>query len=323
MLVNCTVKTFHPRHLETHDFISAPRMSVLQLRLPTTKDEDPVHISLRRLGFATTIAEERVHGFLYYHLPYPTQFLSGGLRFRACAAPTPSAFAAGYDLLEPAGLPWTVPLAHLLARKRCEPAQRLLVRDGILTDAQSATARRMQAVAHTLDDWAPTFLHDLAQVFVMDFTRRAEVCVLGPHALVRTSIYPAVAHFGSALVRLERTTNDNELCARVLRPLGEFAYLPQFAHLPPVHAGVLLPDPVPMGHRRARTPRPWTWTYDDRYPPLAAALYCLLNPTQHFPPPPGLDLPPSDPSVGSDGVPLDADGTPLDVLSSSRGGDSK
>ncbi|KAJ6580531.1 hypothetical protein DFH09DRAFT_1029837 [Mycena vulgaris] len=316
------VKTFHPRHLEKDDFIKASRLSILRLRLPTTTDA-PVHISLRRLGVPNTIAEERVRGFLYYHLPYPSQFLSGGLRFRACDAPTPGDFDAGYDILEPSGLPWTVPLAHIIARKRSEPAERQLERDRLVTREQCTAARRMKAVKHTLEDWPPTFLYDLAQTFLIDLARPTEVGVLGPHALVRTNIYPAVAHIGFALVRFERTKRDGELCLRVLRPLGECAYLPEFAHLPPVREGTLLPDPkgrtlkgrALKGH--ALAPRPWMWTYDDSQPARAAALHCLLNPIQHFPPPPGLPLPPPDASVESNVLPPDAfASTPLDVFAS-------
>ncbi|KAJ7881323.1 P-loop containing nucleoside triphosphate hydrolase protein [Mycena olivaceomarginata] len=52
---------------------------------------------------------EPVQGFLYYHVPYPFQFLSGSLRFRCMPNRNPNNFHAGSDLSDCYGLAWIIP----------------------------------------------------------------------------------------------------------------------------------------------------------------------------------------------------------------------
>ncbi|KAJ6602820.1 hypothetical protein DFH09DRAFT_969196 [Mycena vulgaris] len=216
-----------------------------------------------------------IRGFLYYHVPYPRQFLSGGIRFRCCTNPIATSFAHGYDLPDHAGLPWDISLPRLLATARHAVFLRQLVQDGLLTVEQIAAAQKLLGGNHIRDKTPSTLIHEIAQPFFIDLSTPTKVCALGPQSVVRAYIYPRVAHCGSALVRLERTVNEGELRLRVLRPLAACEYLPPFSHLPPLAARALLGDPYGEG--------PWTWTYDDEHPARSAVLHCLFNPTYHFP----------------------------------------
>ncbi|KAJ6573143.1 hypothetical protein DFH09DRAFT_916313 [Mycena vulgaris] len=58
--------------------------------------------------------DKRLRGFLYYHVPYPRLFLSGGIRFRCCRNLSLQSFAHGQDLLNRHGLRWDISLPRLM-----------------------------------------------------------------------------------------------------------------------------------------------------------------------------------------------------------------
>ncbi|KAJ7447463.1 hypothetical protein FB451DRAFT_779035 [Mycena latifolia] len=274
------VRTFNARHLGHKDFMDIPATARLRLSLPGQHPLDLVPaFTFQRADLLYTGPGARLRGFLYYHLEYPRHFLSGGLRFRCCEHNTLHSFAHGHDLPDRAGLPWDMSLDRLVPPRYAQ-IQRRLVADGFLTDAQLAIARKLISSNPAREEHPPPFVHALGQPFVLDLARTARLRILSPHGVLRPTLFPRLAHSGAALVRFERPEHADEgvLYLRVLRVLAPAAYLPRWAHLPPLAEGALCPTPLDPA-------RPWTWTYDDKHPQTSAALHCLFHPPEHFPPP--------------------------------------
>ncbi|KAJ7116855.1 hypothetical protein C8R44DRAFT_791543 [Mycena epipterygia] len=280
--VHCQVSTFNARRLTPGDFIDilGSTRSVL-LRFQKVYVAEPNWFSFRGAGPAITSTDARVRGFLYYHTAYPRQFLSGGLRFRCTDRPVDDplvAFERGHDLLDRYLLPWQLPLPTLLRKIRYHTFLDQLSLDGFLTEEKIRTAKRLLVYNPLAAEIPPPFIHDIEQPFLLDLSLPTRICVLAPHAVLNVPIYPAVSYGSAAVVRFERTVNEEELCIRILRLHSTGAYLPKYEYLPPLAPGGLLPS--------LREPLPWTWNHEEgqnRSVKHSAALHCLLHPTHHFP----------------------------------------
>ncbi|KAJ7681357.1 taurine catabolism dioxygenase TauD, TfdA family-domain-containing protein [Mycena rosella] len=274
------INNFNPQRLHSSDFMNVPSMARIHLRLPRQLQDEVTpssYFDFRHAHPTYTAYNMRIMGYIYYHVAYPRQFLSGGLRFRCCDSPY--SFEGGKDLPDCAGLPWEISLPVIFGTSRhAVVLLRQFITDGVLTDEQITVGRRLLGGNFTkAQKGPPTLIHEIGQPFAMNISAETRVCVLGPHATLRAYIYPRVAESGSAVVSLEKTANDGELRMRIVRVLSECKYLPEHQHMPPLAPGSLLPAP----HR----PVPWSWTYDERSPVNSAALHCLLHPTHHFLPP--------------------------------------
>ncbi|KAJ7104556.1 hypothetical protein C8R43DRAFT_906869, partial [Mycena crocata] len=137
-------------------------------------------------------------GFMYYHIPYPRHFLSGGIRFRCCENPRkhPGSFARGHDLVGWDGLPWALTLPRLVNSSRFDTCLHRLLEDRLITEEQITFAMKLRRETATSDNMPVTLIHDMGQPFYMDFSIRTRIFVVGPHFLLRAVIYPAVAHRG-------------------------------------------------------------------------------------------------------------------------------
>ncbi|KAJ7458179.1 hypothetical protein FB451DRAFT_1182922 [Mycena latifolia] len=149
-----------------------------------------------------------------------------------------------------------------LLTDRYSRIQHRLIADGFLTDAQLATARKLLGSNPTREEHPPPFLHALAQPFPLNLARTARLCILSPHGVLRPALFARLAHSGTALVRFDHPEHADEgvLYLRVFHVLAPAAYLPRWAHLPPLAEGGLFPalfDPT----------LPWTWAYDARQAP--------------------------------------------------------
>ncbi|KAJ7085878.1 hypothetical protein C8R44DRAFT_821293 [Mycena epipterygia] len=277
------VSTFNPRRLTPGDFIDISRGdtdSVL-LRFPTVHVPEPNWFSFRGAGPDITRPDARARGFLYYHTAYPRQFLSGGLRFRCTSHPGDApllAFDRGQDLLDKYLLPWQLSLPKLLRKIRSHTFLEQLMLDGLLTEERIRAARTLLAHHPAAADIPAPLIHDIEQPFLADLSLPTRISVLTPRMTLNVQIYPAVAYGGTAVVRFERTVNEDELCIRILRLHSTGPYLPQYQYLPPLAAGALLSSPW--------EPLPWTWNHDPgpyRTVKHSAALHCLFHPAHHFP----------------------------------------
>ncbi|KAJ7468239.1 hypothetical protein B0H11DRAFT_2239024 [Mycena galericulata] len=267
------VSTFDATRLRPHDFIDISRAQAVLLDVyghrPTHSRELPfAKLSFRSADSPHTRQDTRLQGFLYYHVPHPSRPLSGGLRFRC--TPSSSGFNQGLDLLCPSGLPWTVPLPNLMWN-RGQPIVQSLLRENLLTLTDLISC--LQAFHGEAQPPGPV-VHCPGQPWDLDLRVPTVVLIPGPRGLFRTPLYPAVARYGSALVRFEPTGNPDapqELAIRVLElRTSKIGYLPAYSHLPPLVSGALL--------SHLRQPRAWTWNYDKpRSPALAAALHLLHN----------------------------------------------
>ncbi|KAJ7751837.1 hypothetical protein B0H14DRAFT_3896758 [Mycena olivaceomarginata] len=233
-LVSKTVNTFIPGKLRRKDWIETSAQARLTLVL---RNVHPRYYS-----------GEPIQGFLYYHVPYPAQSLSGSLRFRCMPNRNPNTFHAGSDLSD----------HHLISQ------------DKLLTEEQLCTAKNLLRYNPQRDNQLsiPVHVHRIGQPFA--------------------PVYPAILLRGGAIVCLERVGEDEALQLRILEPPHDFHerilrgygelrrlpdpvledYLPKFRHLPPLRAGDLLPDPA---SKRAEP-------FNDAIPNRDAALYCLLHP---------------------------------------------
>ncbi|KAJ7347759.1 hypothetical protein DFH08DRAFT_866543, partial [Mycena albidolilacea] len=85
---------------------------------------------------------EPIQGFLYYHVPYPSQFLSVSLRFRCTPYRNPDNFHAGSDLSDRYGLAWNISLPRMVSRPRFTAVlDHLISQDKLLTEEQLRTAK--------------------------------------------------------------------------------------------------------------------------------------------------------------------------------------
>ncbi|KAJ6480292.1 hypothetical protein C8R45DRAFT_1076385 [Mycena sanguinolenta] len=301
------INTFNPHKLSFRDWLSVKVYNDNARAYPT-----PALIKLPSSGSPSNLFFLGVHpryvapnisfsGFLYYHVPYPSYFLSGGLRFRCSSSRNPDNFNAGYDLDDRMGLAWTLPLARIIARPKLVFVLHQLVWEGLLSESQLRLAKTLlrdnpERVDNSKSPAA--FVHTVGQPFTLDLTAPLRVAVTGPHAVITASnVYPAVAARGGAIVRFERVEGREELRLRVVMPVPDYHdrsyssygdqrrlpdpvcedFLPQFrGHFPPLRAGDLLPDP----YAAARGEFVWTYT-NDADPARDAALYCLLQPHPH------------------------------------------
>ncbi|KAJ6506214.1 hypothetical protein C8R47DRAFT_1101595 [Mycena vitilis] len=266
------ITTLDPRKLTAKDYID--RMAVnlpvelMMSRRPVTEPRMRCeHFNFQYAHCYTLPGPARLSGFFHYHVPYASQLLSGGLRFRCVKTPDPSAFEAGHDLLDRFGLPWHISLARMIARVRFTPYFDQVVHDGLLTELQLRKARRLLMYNPEREKNGspnqPHLVYAVDQPFAIDFIAPLQVVVPGPHSMLRTTLLPALmAKRGSAVVRFERIGDpDNEaVVLRILKSqvphiLDHEDNLPQFSNLPPLHPGSLVPDP-----KRGGT---WVWKYTD------------------------------------------------------------
>ncbi|KAJ7105171.1 hypothetical protein C8R44DRAFT_858588 [Mycena epipterygia] len=278
--VVCEVSTFNARRLTPRDFIDIMGGThCVLLRFPKVHVPKPNWFSFRGTVPDITRPHARARGFLYYHTAYPREFLSGGLRFRCTDHPDPLvAFESGKDLLDKYLLPWQLSLPKLLREIRFHSFLEQLVLDGLLTEEKISAAKGLLAWHPQAVAIPAPLIHDIEQPFLIDLSLPIRVRVLGPRNVLNVEIYPAVAYDGTAVVRFERTVNEDELCIRILRLYSMEPYLPEYQYLPPLAPGALLPSPW--------EPVPWTWNHDQgpyRTVKHSAALHCLFHPTSHFP----------------------------------------
>ncbi|KAF7368715.1 hypothetical protein MVEN_00196200 [Mycena venus] len=305
-----SVNTLNPLKVTSADWISvAGSAARINLKLPAGNEPHaptPNFLNFLHSHPRYTLPGVYIRGFLYYHVPYPSQFLSGGLRFRCVNNNIPARFPGGYDLENRLGLPWTIPLARMLGKSaRFALFVRQLEIDGFLTKVQLKQAARLlqynpeRDLVNQRPGTAPAFVHAVGQPFAIDLSVPVRVAVTGPHRVLKTTVYPAVTSRGGAIVRFERVDEDperEELCLRVVTPLPDYHdrlrpyygdqrpllhpmcedYLPEFRHLAPLSAGDVLPDPY------SKDSAPWVWKTAP--PANDAALHCLLHPPEHFPP---------------------------------------
>ncbi|KAJ7513233.1 hypothetical protein B0H11DRAFT_1949104 [Mycena galericulata] len=248
-----------------------------------------------------------ITGFLYHHISYPELFLSAGVRFRCTEGSHLSSFEAEHDLQDRSGLPWTLPLTLLLARTRFSSFINQLIKDELLTKEQRGLhdrgkVRVGEAMREGGDD--DPHVHAIGDPFYVDFTRVVRVSVTGPHSIFSRSVIARFERAPPSTVDYEyEGVSDAEeapepLHLPILAIHMPITYLPRFAHLPPLHAGGLLPhlrSPPVDDHANGRVDgaeREGYDSYDDtepRVPPQqhpgpSAALSCLFYPPQHFPP---------------------------------------
>ncbi|KAF8208810.1 hypothetical protein K438DRAFT_1961370 [Mycena galopus ATCC 62051] len=315
------VNTFNALSLSSSDWLTADPLVPINLKLPSRETLSPLSIprcATHGVHPRHLVPNVSLRGFLYYYLPYPDQFLSGGLRFR-CTPTRAAGFNAGYDLDDRTGLAWSISLPFILAHRKLAFLLDQLEHDGLITKGQIPAANRLLNNNPERDEREsrPIFVHAIGQPFPIDLSAPVRVAVLSPYAVLRAQVCPAVATCGGAIVRLERVEDTPEcdrLHLRVVVPLPDFherfsplygaqrrlsnpvcdAYLPQFRHLPPLRAGDLLPDPLGNGKD------PLVWEYsNDKDPVRDAALHCLLNPHSHFPAPKTAPVPSRAPALRS------------------------
>ncbi|KAJ7454303.1 hypothetical protein B0H11DRAFT_2069433 [Mycena galericulata] len=339
------IATLDRRLLTEVDYIRASGRARIQLRFPydfragTPYETHTPYINFVCADPRFTAPGAWITGFLYYHISYPELFLSAGVRFRCTEGSHLSSFEAGHDLQDRSGLPWTLPLTLLLARTRFSSFINQLIKDELLTKEQVNLGRNMlgkrglhdrgkarvgEAMREGGDD--DPHVHAIGDPFYVDFTGVVRVSVTGPHSIFRVPLIPKLASEGSVIAHFERappSTVDYEyegesdaeegpqsLRLRILAIHTPVAYLPRFAHLPPLRAGGLLPHlrtpPVDDDADRRMDglmrdgyesyddteprdpPHFWTWTHNERHPGPSAALSCLFYPPQHFPPLPAV-----------------------------------
>ncbi|KAI0675708.1 hypothetical protein C8Q78DRAFT_344774 [Trametes maxima] len=122
-------------------------------------------------------------GFLYYHLPPGAPPLAAEIRFRLTRAPDPRLFAAAPDLLTTWGLPWSIPLLHILGGRGSDPLWPILLADGLVSEDLSA---RATALSPKRPEGPPgsvsvpgrpalgpstRILHAFGQPFLLDFSK--------------------------------------------------------------------------------------------------------------------------------------------------------
>ncbi|KAF7378097.1 hypothetical protein MSAN_00233900 [Mycena sanguinolenta] len=297
------INTFNPQTLSSRDWLSVKVYNTAYptpalLKLPSSGS--PSNLFFLGIHPRYVVPNVSISGFLYYHVPYPSHFLSGGLRFRCTPSRNPSNFNAGYDLDDRIGLAWTLPLARIIARPKLSFILDQLVWERLLSESQLRLAKTLlRDNPERVDkskDAPPAFVHTVGQPFAMDLTAPLRVAVTGPHAVITTgSVYPAVATRGGAIVRFERVEGREELRLRVVMPVPDYHdrfdssygdqrrlldpvcedFLPQFQHFPSLRAGDLLPDP----YSKSNAGDAFIWKYtNDADPARDAALYCLLHP---------------------------------------------
>ncbi|KAJ7450966.1 hypothetical protein B0H11DRAFT_2076590 [Mycena galericulata] len=271
------IATLDRRLLTEVDYIRTSGRARIRLRFPYDfRAGTPYETHTPYINFVC--AEPRftapgawITGFLYHHISYPELFLSAGVRFRCTEGSHLSSFEAGHDLLDRAGLPWTLPLPLLLARTRFSSFINQLIKDELLTKEQVNLGRFMlgkrglhdrgkarvgEAMREGGDD--DPHVHAIGEPFYVEFTRRVRVSVTGPHSIFRVPLIPKLASEGSVIARFERAppgTVDYEyenerdaegdpecLRLRILSIHTPVTYLPRFAHLPRLRAGGLLPN---------------------------------------------------------------------------------
>ncbi|KAK7005750.1 hypothetical protein R3P38DRAFT_3039427 [Favolaschia claudopus] len=275
------ISGFDATRLRGSDLIDIPRSTLLYLDVhgcnPTHGSEVPFYaLSFRAADSPYTRRDTRLRGFLHYHVPVPARPLSGGLRFRL--TPSLGHFASGRDLLTPSGLPWTVPFANLVRRGGIPVAQSLL-RDNLV---RFPDVLACYATFHGDPQPPQPVVHAVGQPWFLDLSQPCTVLVPGPHSLLRCKVYPAVAKYGAALVCFEYTGNSaapHELVIRLLEMRStKIALHPQFAHLPPLTPGTLLPS-VTQQPTRSESQQflPWTWNYESPPAEMAAALHALVH----------------------------------------------
>ncbi|KAJ6551926.1 hypothetical protein B0H19DRAFT_1159384 [Mycena capillaripes] len=304
--VNRPLQTLDARKLSATDYINVSGDARLHLILPARNE---LHLKGAANHFDFSFAHgrfqlpgARIRGFLYYHVPYPSQFLSGGLRFRSTRNRDAMAHEEGSDLPNLFGLPWHLSLAQMIARPRFSIYLQQLVLDELLTQEQLRVARQLLVYNPERAEKRPLtgkHVYALGEPFAIDLSEPLSIAVTGPHSVVKGNIYPKIMHRGGAIVRFERAGDRDvdQLCLRIVKPLADYHerlrgavvdenlklapnlphywYLPHCDHLPPIRAGDLLPDPDSGGE-------PWVWQYTG-VTSRDAALHCLLHPYIHFP----------------------------------------
>lgn len=198
------VRTFDALRLTAKDHIDVDTASNLHLDLPAERQP---HVPGQILNNMFTLVDvhprysvsaARLRGFLYYHVPYPSQFLSGSLRFRCTPSREPSTFDQGHDLPNRHDLPWNIPLARMIGRLKLGIFVNQLVLDGLLTEEQVSKARRLLAYNPEKEDHPrPSFVHGIGQPFAIDLTVPLRIAVTGPHKVFSSTIYPAVTFRGA------------------------------------------------------------------------------------------------------------------------------
>ncbi|KAJ7450964.1 hypothetical protein B0H11DRAFT_2076586 [Mycena galericulata] len=264
--VDQSISTFDRRLLSARDCIRFTGTTRVRLHFRFA-DENPntttPSVNFRCAAPRYTLPGTDTKGFLYYHVPYPEHFLSAGLRFRSTKTALPSSFDAGHNIMDRAGLPWTLPLTFLLRRRRFSPIVRRLVMDGLLTEEQVSTGIGIisrKDVMHALkregvrEGGDEPHVHAIGESFYADFTRVMHLCVTGPHSILRVALFPQLASqvylnltllVGCGTARFERAREaDGEsesLHFRILTIQTPIKYLPHYEHLPRPWPGMLLP----------------------------------------------------------------------------------
>ncbi|KAJ7452990.1 hypothetical protein B0H11DRAFT_280507 [Mycena galericulata] len=252
--VDQRISTFDRRLLSARDCIRFTGTTRVRLHIVSPNHTTIPSVDFRCAAPRYTFPGTDIKGFLYYHVPYPEHFLSAGLRFRCTKTAFPSSFDAGHNIMDCAGLPWTLPLTLLIRRRRFSPIVRRLVMDGLLTEEQVSMGIRMISrndIMHRLttevlrEGGDEPHVHAIGESFYVDFTRVMHLCVTGPHSILRVALFPQLASQGCGTARFERAAEaDGEsesLHFRILTIQTPIKYLPHYEHLPPLRPGMLLP----------------------------------------------------------------------------------
>ena len=107
---------------------------------------------------------DHARGFFYYYIAVDCP-LASSIRFRCTSSQDPATFSEGEDLLQPTGLPWQYPLAHIATMRPPYIRDRLL-KAGMVTSDQVS---RMHHIFERQQPQPSFVLYHINQLFSLKF----------------------------------------------------------------------------------------------------------------------------------------------------------
>lgn len=171
------VSTFDPSRLQKSDFHDVSNTIVANIT-PTSSLSPLKRVALRyapdiRVGLSKKPRfPSHARGFFYFEprLDLSPSGLAGEIRLRCTASRDPASFASGFDLIDPTGMPWSIPLLIINRNQVSLSAlEDLLLQDGLVTPALLRDCRDLNAQCHI--NGGSTILHSLNQPFPVRLDR--------------------------------------------------------------------------------------------------------------------------------------------------------
>ncbi|TFK39067.1 hypothetical protein BDQ12DRAFT_89890 [Crucibulum laeve] len=154
-------------------------------------------------------------GFFYYHRPPGLPEIAGEIRFRTTGGRDMFSFEKGKDLLRPPGIPWRIPLLLMAGADAYTPFRTRLLEDGLVSEKTMEICKQIYLGGKF--SRGSTFVFDLSQPFVVDFSKQSStfwvigheksgLCKLNHIFGDSRSARKVFPYNGAGMVRLERST---------------------------------------------------------------------------------------------------------------------